>query len=182
MKEARPKNRKRDLLGDIIFLVVVVVISTVLLIIFPDRRFRVFTVSREFFIEMFTILPAVMILMGLFSEFVPGKLVVKLLGKSAGIKGILLAIVFGALPTGPLYIAFPMAAGLLKKGASITCIIVFLSAWACIKIPQELVELQFLGFKFMGLRLALTIISVIFMGFLIEKIIGKTKRKEPIKP
>ncbi|MFW6139573.1 MAG: hypothetical protein ACOC7U_10445, partial [Spirochaetota bacterium] len=76
---------------------------------------------------------------------------------------------------GPLYVAFPLAQSLLKKGASITNIVIFLSAWACIKIPQELVELQFLGIKFTALRLALTIIFVSLMGFSIEKIIQNNK-------
>ena len=49
--------------------------------------------------------------------------------------------------------------------------VVFLSAWACLKLPQELVEIQFLGFKFMALRWILTVILVIGMGILIEKMI-----------
>jgi uncharacterized membrane protein YraQ (UPF0718 family) len=53
-----------------------------------------------------------------------------------------------------------------------------LSAWACIKIPQELVELQFLGLKFMTLRLSLTIIFVILMGLIAEKIYERTGKKE----
>lgn len=126
----------------------------------------------EFLAEMLLILPAVMVLMGLFSVWVPKETVVKYLGKTAGIKGIFLAIIFGALPTGPLYIAFPMAGALVRKGARVSNVIIFLSAWACIKIPQEMVELQFLGTKFMAARLILTVIFVIIMGLLIERIVG----------
>ena len=126
----------------------------------------------EFLAEMLLILPAVMVLMGLFSVWVPKETVVKYLGKTAGIKGIFLAIIFGALPTGPLYIAFPMAGALVRKGARVSNVIIFLSAWACIKIPQEMVELQFLGAKFMAARLILTVIFVIIMGLLIERIVG----------
>lgn len=126
----------------------------------------------EFLAEMLLILPAVMVLMGLFSVWVPKETVVKYLGKTAGIKGIFLAIIFGALPTGPLYIAFPMAGALVRKGARVSNVIIFLSAWACIKIPQEMVELQFLGAKFMTARLILTVIFVIIMGLLIERIVG----------
>lgn len=120
---------------------------------------------------MMIVLPAVMIIMGLFAVFISDETVVKYLGKTSGIKGIALAIFLGALPTGPLYIAFPLAATLIKKGARISNIIVFLSAWACIKLPQELVELQFLGLDFMLSRLVLTIIFVIIIGFIIEKIV-----------
>ena len=70
--------------------------------------------------------------------------------------------------------AFPLASSMIKKGASISNIVIFLSAWACLKIPQELVELQFLGWKFMVLRWTLTVILVIIMGAVIEKMISKT--------
>ena len=99
------------------------------------------------------------------------------MGKTSGIRGIFLAIFLGALPTGPLYVAFPIAAGLIKKGARISNILIFLSAWACIKIPQEMVELQFLGAKFMALRLVLTIVFVIIMGVFIEQVIEWSDKK-----
>ena len=119
-----------------------------------------------------------MVIMGLFSVFVSKELVVKYLGKTSGIKGILLAVFFGALPTGPLYIAFPLAVALKSKGASLSNIVIFLSAWACIKIPQELVELQFLGLNFMVARLVLTIVFVILIGLLIEKLIAFSDRRQ----
>ena len=106
------------------------------------------------------------------------EIVIKHLGKASGIKGIFLAIILGALPTGPLYIAFPMASILLKKGARISNIVIFLSSWACIKMPQEMVELQFLGLRFMLLRLFLTIIFIIIMAIFIEKVIEWSENEE----
>ena len=156
---------------DIILLGIALSIAIILLSIFPDRRDVVFTTSWEFFIEMIWILPAVMILMGLFMVWEPKDMVVKYLGRTSGIKGFFLALLFGALPTGPLYVAFPMAAALIKKGARISNAIIFLNAWACIKLPQEMVELQFLGPKFMALRLILTIIFAVVMATLIEWLI-----------
>ncbi|RKY83084.1 hypothetical protein DRQ09_10600, partial [candidate division KSB1 bacterium] len=167
MKERKRKDIKRDL----ILLGITLTILVILLAIFPEKFDRVTDISCKFFIEMIWILPAVMILIGLFAVWVSKEMVVKYIGKASGIKGISFALIFGALPTGPLYIAFPMAQALIKKGASISNIVIFLSAWACIKIPQEIVELQFLGIKFMLSRLILTIIFVILMGIIIEKII-----------
>jgi uncharacterized membrane protein YraQ (UPF0718 family) len=162
---------------DVILLGITLSIAIILLSIFPDRRDIVFTSSWEFFVEMIWILPAVMILMGLFMVWVSKDMVVKYLGKTSGIKGFFLALLFGALPTGPLYVAFPMAAALIKKGARISNIIVFLSAWACIKIPQEMVELQFLGPKFMALRLVLIIIFAAIMAISIERLIEWSNSK-----
>ena len=172
-KETQRKGMKQDA----ILLGVTLIITIILLSIFPDKQEAVTTASWKFFFEMILILPAVVVLMSLFSVFVPKEMVVKYLGKAAGIKAVFLGILMGALPTGPLYVAFPMASALLKKGAQISCIIAFLSAWACIKIPQEMVELQFLGPKFMTARLILTIIFVVIMGVSIEKLIEWSNKK-----
>ena len=181
MKGTENKNmkekQKKGMIRDLIILGIILIITVILISIFPDRKGPVISTSWDFFIEMMLILPAVMVILGLFAIFVPKETIAKYLGKTSGIKGILLAIILGALPTGPLYIAFPMATALLKKGAKISNIIVFLSAWACIKIPQEMVELQFLGVQFMLLRLILTIIFVIIMGISIEKIIEWNDKK-----
>lgn len=177
MKNEKMKQKKA-LLRDYIIMGAVLVISAVMLLIFPYRSASVLTVSKNYFLELIMILPALMIIIGLFSVWVPKEFVIKHMGKSSGIKGMIVAFVLGMLPTGPLYIAFPMAVALLKKGAKISNIIIFLSAWACIKLPQELVEIQFLGIKFTLLRLALTLVFVILMGIIIEKIIEATEKKK----
>ena len=176
MKENIKEKQKKGMVRDIIFLGIAIMIAIILISLFPDKREVITASSWEFFIEMIWILPAVMVLMGLFAVWVSKETVIKYLGETSGIKGIFLAILFGALPTGPLYVAFPVAAVLIKKGAKISNIIIFLSAWACIKIPQEIVEFQFLGLKFMAARLILTIIFVVIMGLSIEKIIEWTDK------
>ena len=177
MNKEMKKKEKKGMLWDLIILGIISIITIILLWYFPDRKEVVLDTSWNFFIEMMLILPAVVIIMGLFAVFVPKELVGKYLGHASGLKGIAIAIILGSLPTGPLYVAFPMAQGLIKKGAKISNIIIFLSAWACIKIPQELVELQFLGLEFMLLRLSLTIIFVIIMGFTIEKLMDWNDKK-----
>ncbi len=180
-KQKDERKAKKGIIRDLIILGIILAVTIILLIEFPDRREPVIAISWDFFLEMILILPAVMVLLGLFAVFVPKNMVVKYLGKTSGIKGIFLAILIGALPTGPLYIAFPIAATLLKKGARISNIILFLSAWACIKIPQELVELQFLGLQFMITRLILTVIFVIIMALIIEWIMKWSENKGGVK-
>jgi len=171
MKQIQKPKQKRKNIKSWFFFAASLVSTIILLVIFTDRQSAVIKSSWQIFMEMIVILPAVMVLIGLFAVCMPNEMVIKLLGKTSGIKGVVLSLLFGALPTGPLYIAFPMAATLVKKGARVSNMIIFLSAWACIKIPQEMVELQFLGIKFMALRLGLTIFFVIIMGILIERII-----------
>ncbi len=181
MKGQKGPKPKNDNTKSIIAMFAIIAFAALLVYIYPSKERAVVSISLKFFIEMLEILPAVMILMGLFSVFVSREFVVRYLGKEAGFKSIILAMAMGALPTGPLYIAFPIAAVLLKKGARISSIIVFLSAWSCIKLPQELVELQFLGFRFMIARLSVTIVFVILMGLVIEWIVKEVEGARPQK-
>jgi len=170
VSEQENMKEKQGIIRDLIILGVISIVTLTLLYIFPDKKEPVLSTSWNFFIEMMLILPAVMVMLGLFAVWVPKDIVVRYLGKTSGVKGIFLAIILGTLPTGPLYIVFPIASALLKKGAKISNIVVFLSAWACIKVPQEMVELQFLGVRFMLSRLSLTVIFVVIMGvYLLKK-------------
>ena len=163
-------GQKKNKKGSFIVLTGIILAAVSLLIFYPENRALTIGASLDLLKELILILPAVMILMGLFSVWVSKEIVVKYLGHASGIKGLGLALFVGMMPTGPLYIAFPMASMLLKKGARVANIIIFLSAWACIKLPQELVEMRFMGFKFMIIRLSFTIFMVIVMGLIIEKI------------
>jgi uncharacterized membrane protein YraQ (UPF0718 family) len=157
-EERRPWYRR---LGwDWALLLVIIPVTAALSVAFPDRGEKVVKVSREFFLEMLYVLPAVLVLMGLFAVWVSRDVVVKYLGEGSGIRGLLLSMVLGALPTGPMYVAFPMGAVLIKKRARVANVMAFFSAWACIKLPQEMVEFQFMGWRFAVVRLLLTIFLV----------------------
>ena len=174
-------KQKKGNKGSILILLLFIIASGILLYLYPENRAPSIKASADLLKELILILPAVMILMGLFAVWVDNKIVIKYLGHASGIPGLALALFLGMMPTGPLYIAFPMASILLKKGARVANIIIFLSAWACIKLPQELVELRFMGFNFMIIRLIFTVVMVIVMGILIEKLEGLSKHstKQP---
>lgn len=169
-KKSKMMSQKKNKKGGIAVLAGIIITAVILLILYPENRASSFAASTSLLKELIFILPAVMVLMGLFSVWVSKETVVKYMGQASGIKGLGLAMFIGMMPTGPLYVAFPMASMLLKKGARVANIIIFLSAWACIKLPQELVEMRFMGFNFMIIRLSFTIVMVIIMGLLIEKI------------
>ncbi|MBS3814571.1 MAG: permease [Candidatus Bipolaricaulota bacterium] len=178
-KDKGKEGGKKDLIRDWIILLLSAIGAVVLLSFFPGKVEPTTSTALNYLTEMAWILPAVMILMGLFKVWVSKEMVIKYLGKASGLKGILIAALLGSTPTGPLYVAFPLAAAMIDKGARILNIVVFLSAWACIKIPQEMIEIQFLGLKFMAARLVLTVLLVSVMGLVIEKIIESTGSISP---
>jgi uncharacterized membrane protein YraQ (UPF0718 family) len=157
--------------GSVAALLAVTVLAAALTWLFPEQREKVLDTSWRFFLEMITILPAIVVLIGLFSVFVSREFISKNLGQASGLKGFFLSVLIGALPTGPLYVAFPMAAAMKKKGARTSNMLAFLTAWACIKLPQEMVELRFMGLKFTLLRLGLTIAAAWVMGMITERLV-----------
>ncbi|MBS3765943.1 permease [Candidatus Bipolaricaulota bacterium] len=165
---------KKEMVRDWLILIAMVIGGTVLLSFFPAKIEPSLSTGMDYLTEMAWVLPAVMILMGLFKVWISRELVVKYLGKASGLKGIFIAALLGSTPTGPLYVAFPLAAAMFDKGARTMNIVVFLSAWAAMKIPQEMLEIQFLGVDFMAIRLVLTLVSVSLMGLFMEKIIDRT--------
>ena len=141
------------------------------------------TAERSFFVvidyakEMVFIIPPVFILMGLLEVWIPKDKIQQWLGSSSGLKGILISFLMGTLPTGPLYVAFPMTAALLKKGASISNMVIFLGSWAALKIPQLLVEIKFLGGAFTLLRFVLTLTVVVVIGLIMQVLLKESHDK-----
>ena len=172
MKDQMMKKNQKNSKKGFLFLSLVIVGTVFISIWIPEKSSLILQTSFDYFKQMAMVFPAILILMGLFNVWISKEFVMVHLGESSGIKGIAVAFFLGAIPTGPIFVAFPMAQALRKKGASYTNIVIFLSAWACIKIPQELVEMQFLGVKFMLARLGMTIVFITIMGIIINKIVG----------
>ena len=153
--------------------IVLAVISAVLLYLRPEAQEPFATTVLDYTMELVMVLPAVLLLMGLLSLFISNEFISTHLGSESGLKGMAAAFLLGTLPTGPIYIAFPIARTLRDKGARVANIYIFLSAWACIKIPQELVELRFLGAEFMVYRLLFTIMMVSLLSLVVENFAHK---------
>lgn len=95
------------------------------------------------------------------------------LGDESGLKGSFISILLGSISAGPIYAAFPVCKTLLKKGASVSNIVIILSAWAVIKIPMLANEAKFLSPKFMATRWIFTTISIIIMAYIVSKVVKK---------
>lgn len=115
------------------------------------------TTFWRFVKEMLMILPCMFVLIGLFDMWIPKKTIEKHIGKGSGWKGIGLMILLAVIQPGSLYIAFPFAHLLWKKGSSLRNIFIYVGTFSAAKIPMLTFEIGFLGLKFSILRLILTI-------------------------
>lgn len=122
--------------------------------------------------ELIKLVPPVFVLLGLMDVWVPKEKMIRLMGKDAGLLGIILAFIFGSFAAGPLYAAFPIGAMLLRKGSSIKNVMIFIGAWACTKIPMLLIEVSSLGLKFTIIRMGVEIIGIVVIAYIIDKFIS----------
>ena len=124
-------------------------------------------------IEMLKILPCAFILIALFEQWVERETVICHLGDGNRIRGYLWALLLGSMIVGGLYVAFPLAYTLHKKGASLKVIFSYLGFAGVCRVPMTLFEVSFMGFKFTLIRLAVAIslmlITGITLGSLLEK-------------
>ena len=117
--------------------------------------------------EVAIVLPPIFILLGLIDVWVSRESMTRFIGEGSGIRGIIIAIIMGSVAAGPLYAAFPIAAMLMKKGAKLTNILIFIGAWSTTKIPMLLFEVSALGARFALLRLAISIPGIIIIAYAI---------------
>jgi uncharacterized membrane protein YraQ (UPF0718 family) len=136
---------------------------------------------NEFFIEMISFIPFLFIIIGLFDVWLPKERLEKHIGRESGAKGIFLVILLAMLQAGPLYGAFPVAYILYKKGASVRNIFIYLGAFSSMKLPMLGIEVGYLGIRYTILRTLISLPLFIFVGFLMEKIVGSDFKVEEVK-
>lgn len=157
--------------------ILVVVVDIVLQWQFPVMGQVAIKSSIDYLIEMILFIPPIFILIGLLEVWVPRKIVESNVGPESGIRGIVISILVATAAAGPLYVGFPVADALLKKGCRLSNAVIFLGTWATIKLPMLMMEIKFMGLPFALTRLALTVPAIIFTGYLVEFIVGTGKKQ-----
>lgn len=126
---------------------------------------------------MFIIVPPIFLLLGLFDVWVPRETILRLMGENSGLLGVCLALFLGSFSAGPLYAAFPVAAVLVNKGSKFSNVVLFVGAWATIRIPMLLFEAGSMGWTFMVVRLAINVPGIIIMAYLVELTVTDSERR-----
>lgn len=142
---------------------------------YSQNRFGI-SAGKEFcsiFLTMVKILPCAFILIALFEEWCQRDTVIKQLGADSGLRGYFWALLLGGMTIGGLFVAFPLACALHRKGASLKVIFSFLGFAGVCRIPMTLFEASFLGTKFTIIRLAVSIPLMLVSGILLGEFLEK---------
>ncbi len=113
----------------------------------------------------------IIILIGLLMGFVPTTEISKFIGKQSGFGGILLVAILGAILHIPALISFPLAASLLKGGASITAVAAFITTLTMIGVVTLPLEIKELGKRMALLRNGISFIIAIVIALILGAVL-----------
>ncbi len=169
--KSRPSgSRIREKLRQYRFFLLLLAINLTLVVAFPAVGRDSFRITGENLLEMLLVLPPIFVILGLADVWIERETMMRFLGEKSGLKGILVAFLMGALAAGPLYAAFPVARIMLKKGAKLSNVFVFIGAWSCTKVPQLLFETSNLGWRYTLIRFAGNIVGILLIALVLDRL------------
>jgi len=119
------------------------------------------------------ILPLVIfafIVAGMVQVLIPHEFLSKWIGKGSGIRGILIGTVAGSLTPGGPYVSLPIAAGLLRSGASVGTTVAFLTGWSLWAFGRLPIEVGIMGWKFTLIRMVSTFFFPLIAGLIANRL------------
>lgn len=112
--------------------------------------------ALDMLIDILPLLIFAFIMAGMVQVLLPHELLSKWVGEESGMRGLLIGTIAGSLTPGGPYVSLPLAAGLLRAGASVGTMVAFISAWSLWAISRLPLEIGILGWKFWFARFACT--------------------------
>jgi uncharacterized membrane protein YraQ (UPF0718 family) len=123
-----------------------------------------------------TVLPLLIfafIVAGMVQALVPAQVISKWIGAESGARGILLGSIAGGLAPGGPYVSMPIAAALVKSGASTGTVVAFMTGWSLWAVARLPMEAGILGWRLMVARLVSTAIFPPLAGFIAQMLFSK---------
>ncbi len=96
------------------------------------------------------------IIAGMVQVIIPQEMISKWVGAGSGFRGLLIGTAIGGITPGGPFISLPIAAGMLRAGASIGTMVAFMTSWSLLAVSRVPMEIGLMGWKFTLIRLACT--------------------------
>ena len=110
--------------------------------------------SGNMLIQIIPLLVFAMIIAGTIQLLIPQEIISRWVGAESGFRGLLIGSAIGGLMPGGPMTSLPVAAGLLRMGASIGTMVAFLTGWSLLAVSRLPLEIGLMGWKFALIRLA----------------------------
>lgn len=128
-------------------------------------------VAARSFSRILPLVLMIIVIVGLFSAFIPPSKITKFVGAQAGLTGILAIAVLGAVLHIPALISFPLAAALLQSGATIASAAAFITSLTMVGIVTLPLEIKELGLRLTLLRNSFSFIIAVFIALIMGMIL-----------
>ena len=115
-----------------------------------------------------------LIIAGMIQVLIPTELISKWIGVESGFRGILIGTVIGGFAPGGPFVSLPIAAGLLRAGASVGTMVAFLTGWSLLAFGRLPLEIGLMGWKFTMVRLACTFFLPPIAGLIANLLFSRT--------
>ena len=109
---------------------------------------------------------------GMIQTLLPQEIIAKWVGVESGLRGILIGSIAGGLCPGGPYVSLPLAAGLLRSGASAGTMVAFLTGWSIWAVSRLPLEVGVLGWKLTFIRIASTAFFPPLAGLMAQMLFG----------
>jgi uncharacterized membrane protein YraQ (UPF0718 family) len=126
-------------------------------------------------VEILPMLLFAFIVAGMVQVLLPHEAIGRWVGVESGLRGILIGSVAGGLTPGGPFVSLPLAAGLLRAGASAGTMVAYLTAWSLWAVNRLPMEVGILGWRFTLIRLASTLILPILGGLIAQLFFASTE-------
>jgi uncharacterized membrane protein YraQ (UPF0718 family) len=167
---------KKILKDALVYVTATLAVWGIVAIISPANWLLVGENAYSTFANSVKIIIGVLLIVGWIQVWVGPQTMSKFIGEKAGWKGLALASTVPMFMGGSLFIIFPLLKILRDKGASIACVMAFITAWGG-KAPLLPMEIEFLGWKFAVLRILFIIPFAIIMGISSQFILDKLQKR-----
>ena len=125
--------------------------------------------------EVLPLLIFAFVVAGMAHALIPKELLAKWVGNESGMRGIIIGTIAGGLAPGGPYVNLPIAAVLIRSGASIGTAVAFLTGWSLWAINRLPMEIGILGWRFALVRFICTFFFPPIAGFIAQALFGYVK-------
>ncbi len=128
-------------------------------------------IALKTFIKTLPMIVIIIIFIGFLLGFLSPDIISRVVGEQAGFLGVLITAVLGSVLFIPSIISFPLAASLLKGGASIMSVVAFITTLTMVGIVTLPIELREMGKKMTILRNMFSFVFAVIIALIMGAIL-----------
>lgn len=177
LTQRRRMKPKRRLPPILIPTIIMGLLAVALLVICYQKGVHIQSLKTSWgmLLQMLPLLVFAIIVAGAVQHLVPSELISKWIGTGSGIKGILIGTGVGCVTPGGPYVSLPIAAGLVRAGASVGTMVAFMTAWSLMELSRLTMEIGIMGWKFALIRLSCSFFFAPIAGLLANTFFSRVR-------